>query len=33
MNKVDELVTKISIDIYYACDSAGWYWSKNKINE
>ena len=33
MNKVDELVLKISTDIYYACDSAGWYWSKNKINE
>ena len=33
MDKVDELVSKISTDMYYACDSAGWYWWKNKINE
>jgi len=33
MDKVDELVSKISTDMYYACDSAGWYWWKNNINE
>ena len=33
MKKVDELVSKISTDMYYACDSAGWYWWKNKIYE
>lgn len=33
MKKVDELAVKISTDLYYACDSAGWYWWKNKINQ
>jgi predicted chitinase len=33
MKKVNELVTKISTDMYYACDAAGWYWWKNKIYE
>jgi len=33
MKKVNELVSKVSTDIYYACDSAGWYWQKNKINQ
>lgn len=33
MKKINELVSKVSTDIYYACDSAGWYWQKNKINQ
>lgn len=33
MDKVNELVTKVSTDMYTACDSAGWYWWKNKIND
>lgn len=33
MAGVDELAKKISTDIYYAADSAGWYWSDNNINE
>lgn len=33
MAGVDELAKKISTDIYYATDSAAWYWSDNNINE
>ena len=33
MKKVDELASKISTDMYYACDAAGWYWEKCNINK
>jgi predicted chitinase len=33
MTAVNELAKKISTDIYYAADSAGWYWLDNNINE
>ncbi|MFC6096703.1 hypothetical protein ACFPVY_08585 [Flavobacterium qiangtangense] len=33
MEGVNELAKKISTDIYYAADSAGWYWNDNNINE
>ena len=33
MEGVNELAKKISTDIYYAADSAGWYWNDNYINE
>lgn len=33
MKKVNDLATKIATDMYHACNAAGWYWQKNKINE
>ena len=33
MEKINEIASKISTDMFYACDAAGWYWSKNRINE
>lgn len=33
MKKVNEIASKISTDMFYACDAAGWYWWKNKIND
>ncbi len=33
MQDVDELASKISTGMYYACDAAGWYWHINGINE
>lgn len=33
MDKFNEFVNQISKDIYWAFDSAGWYWEKNKINK
>jgi hypothetical protein len=33
MNKFTEFVPLLSTSIYWACDSAGWYWNKVKMNE
>ena len=32
MEEVNELAKKISTEMYHACNAAGWYWDKNKIN-
>ncbi|MDI9308768.1 MAG: hypothetical protein QM535_01035 [Limnohabitans sp.] len=33
MKKFNEFVLQISTSIYWACDSAGWYWNKSKLND
>jgi predicted chitinase len=32
MTKFNEFVNLLSTSIYWACDSAGWYWDKQKLN-
>lgn len=32
MKKVDEFIKLVSIELFYACDTAGWYWKEYKIN-
>jgi predicted chitinase len=33
MEEIKKFTAKISTDIFYACDSAGWYWNLNDINK
>jgi predicted chitinase len=33
MTAFNDFVKSISIDLFFACDSAGWYWQKNNINK
>jgi hypothetical protein len=33
MSKFEDFVKLLSISIYWACDSAGWYWNKTKLNK
>lgn len=32
MNEFNEFVKLLSTSIYWACDSAGWYWNKQELN-
>lgn len=32
MEKFENFVKLLSTSIYWACDSAGWYWNKTKLN-
>ncbi|WP_395074441.1 hypothetical protein [Flavobacterium sp.] len=33
MTDFSDFVKSISTDLFFACDSAGWYWKKNNINK
>lgn len=33
MNLVNSLAVKVSKEMFYALDSAGWYWNKNNLNK
>lgn len=33
MNLVNSLAVKVSKEMFYAIDSAGWYWNKNNLNK
>lgn len=33
MNDLKEFAKKLSTDIVYAVDAAGWWWKRNNINE
>lgn len=32
MKKVNEFIKLVSTELFYACDTAGWYWKEYKIN-
>ena len=32
MKKIDEFIKLVSTELFYACDTAGWYWKEYKIN-
>lgn len=33
MTKYIDFVKSISTDLFFVCDSVGWYWKKNNINK